>query len=264
MSGSLPADVILEARVGVGPVAGRRRISLGSDAIISVTVLDSQTRKPLAGATGQSALYWLPGTVGDLSVAQPLVPIEAAPGDWRMTVPGRIPGSHVTWFSIERPVRKTVVLVFDVGSAGQLSLTGTRTIPWSNIEAVAAAAGASAALAEIGQITAEHVRAAVAEAVAAAVQEIGEAAAKAATAAVAAQLDDKATKESVEALGKEVDAKADADAIDEVLTRLSERIAGLEGAGPVAPQLTALAIAKAFGAPVFDFSEPRNSALLTL
>jgi len=123
----------------------------------------------------------------------------------------------------------------------------------------------------------------VAAAIADAMAEIGAAAATAATAAVAQQMSGLATKTALEALTREVARKATIEALIDLGRRLTdkadaaavevkrvtddlaERLDDLEqnGPGPGTPGVTALAIAKAFGVPVPDFSDPRNPALAT-
>jgi hypothetical protein len=259
MSGIL--DVLLEPRLGPRKSARVYRFTIGSDVVVWLDVRSERTGALVPGVAGLAALYWQPGTRDNEAAAQALVPVEAAPGSWQVVVPTSAPGTYVVFWTA---AGQTAEIVFDVSTAGSVTRPGAVAPFWSDVEAAGAAAGRSAVLPEARRLVDEYAVPAVDAAVGDAMLDFGDKAAAAATKAVGEQLNGKATKESVEALGKEVDAKADADAIDEVLTRLSERIAGLEGAGPAAPQLTALAIAKAFGAPVFDFSEPRNSALLTL
>lgn len=154
MSGTAP-DVILEPRLGARKSARRQRVTVGSDVVVWVDVRDDITDLPIAGATGVSALYWLPGTRDDESAAQPLEAVETLPGTWRVVVPATEPGTYSVWFFLAEPMRQATEIVFDVSSVGQVALTSTGTPDWGAVQSVAAAAAVSAALPEARRVGAD-------------------------------------------------------------------------------------------------------------
>jgi hypothetical protein len=151
MSGTA-LDVILEPRLGPRKSLRRQRVTIGSDVLVWLDVRDEQTGALVPGATGLAALYWLPGTRDDESAAQALVPAEDTPGTWIVRVPTSMPGSYVVWWSA---AGQTAEIVFDVSSAGDLTLTSTGTVPWGDVQAAGAAAGRSAAVPEARRVAAE-------------------------------------------------------------------------------------------------------------
>jgi hypothetical protein len=145
MSGSLPADVILEPRLGPRTSKNRGRTTVGSVQAVYFDVRDRNTNALVGGATGVAGFYWLPGTIGQDSEAQPLDLVEIAPGTWLGWVPVDLPGTFTVWVSIETPSRQTAEIVFDATSLGNIPVsTGTPT--YAAVQAVAGAAGASAAM----------------------------------------------------------------------------------------------------------------------
>jgi hypothetical protein len=154
MSGTAP-DVILEPRLGARKSARRQRVTIGSDVVVWFDLRDEITNAPVAGATGVSALYWLPGTRDDESAAQPLEAVEAPPGTWKVVVPATEPGTYAVWLSIEGPLRQAAEIVFDVSSIGQVALTSTGAPDWGAVQSVAEAAAVSAALPEARRVGAD-------------------------------------------------------------------------------------------------------------
>jgi hypothetical protein len=154
MSGTA-LDVILVPRLGAWKSARRQRVTIGDDVPVWFDVRDDLTGAVVAGATGVSAIYWLPSTVGSDSAAQPLEPVEVTPGTWLVQVPTVAPGTYVVWFSIEGPTRQRVEIPFDVSSFGDLTAGAAVTVPWSTVQAAAAAAGASAAVPEARRVATE-------------------------------------------------------------------------------------------------------------
>jgi hypothetical protein len=143
MSGSLPADVILEPRLGPRSSKNRGRTTVGSAQPVYFDVRDRNTGDLVPGATGVAGIYWLPGTVGQDSEAQPLSLVEISPGTWMGLVPVDLPGTFTVWGSIETPSRQTAEIVFDATSLGNIPVS-TGTPAYSAVQAVAAAAAASA------------------------------------------------------------------------------------------------------------------------
>lgn len=142
-----PLDVILEPRLGPRKSARRQRVTIGSVVPVFFDIRDDQTGALVPGATGVSALYWLPDPAEGESAFQPLDATEITAGTWQVLVPTSRPGSYVAWLSIQGPIAQTAELTFDVTSVGGLSLTSTGTVPWGEVQASGAAAGASAGLA---------------------------------------------------------------------------------------------------------------------
>jgi lysophospholipase L1-like esterase len=146
MSGSiLPADVTLHVRTGQRRSLKRARSFIGSATRFWIDVIDTLTGNPVPGATGAAGLYWLPEIEGQESPAQPLEPNEVKPGTWAMDVPGDYPGTARGRFQIEGPVSKAVEFFLDVTTEGRLVLSGVRVAEYSDVLAMAAAAGDSAA-----------------------------------------------------------------------------------------------------------------------
>jgi hypothetical protein len=50
------------------------------------------------------------------------------------------------WLGIEAPVRKRAWITYQVGATGDIAVTSSGTLPWGDVQAAGAAAGASAGL----------------------------------------------------------------------------------------------------------------------
>jgi hypothetical protein len=271
--------VILEPRLGARMSGKRQRKWIGSDVDIWIDVRSVLTGQLVPNATGAAAWSRFYVASGDDAPDQPLEVTEPTPGTLHVSVPCDLPGTCDVGFQIEGPSRAAAHIVFDVASNGGITVKASGVIPYGDVQSVAVAAALSAVRPEARQLVNDYAVPAVNAAIDGAMDGLGEAAATAAVREVAGQLSGFASKTTVETLGREVDRKAttqlvdvlgrqvadkaDAVAVQETTDDLGRRVGVLEQAGPGAAQLTALGIARAFGAPVYDFSDPRNSALLT-
>ena len=298
MSG-VPPDVILEPRLGPRISSKRQRKFIGQDVAIWIDVRSVLTGQLVPGAAGAAAWYRFYVANGDDAPDQPLEVTEPTPGTLHVVVPGDLPGTCDVGFQIEGPNRAASHITFEVASTGGITVTASGVIPYGDVQSVAVAAALSAVRPEVRRVAVEVSTVAAEEAVDKVLDGIGEGAADAAVRAVAQQLSVKADVSVVTALGQEVNRKANADAVDvlgqaverkadtsavDAVARqvtkkadaaavaaatgeLDRRVTDLEAAGPPDPppfELTALTIAKALGWPVYDFRDPRNSALLAL
>jgi hypothetical protein len=192
MSSTLAVDVKLRPRLGPYYSARRQRVEIGSTQAVYFDVVHALTGALVPGATGVSALAWLPGTAGTDAPGQPLQVVEATPGTLRVEVPADIPGTWRIWLAITDPSFETGEIVFDVpddgGAPAQLNIAEWRSLQASAAAAAVSAAGPEArrvALAE-GAAAAKPFADAAADSEAAAIDEATKAAA-ASTLAVNAQ-----------------------------------------------------------------------------
>jgi len=265
-------DVILEPRLGSRKSARVYRFTIGTEVVVWLDVRDDMTGALVPGAANVSALSWQPNTRDNEAAAQALAPVEATPGIWQVQVPTPVPGTYTVFWAAEGQAAE---ISFDVSTAGTLVAPGVDPRLWGDIEAVAAAASRGALLPEALRLIQAYAGPVVNEAIAAAMQGIGDAAAEAATGAMAERLNDLATKATVAELDRRVGDKAskgslaelerkladkaDTTAVRQTTDALGQRIDQLAEAGPGPAQVTPMAIAKAYGAPVPDFADGRNA-----
>lgn len=143
MSGSLPPDVYLRARIGSRPTERLLLFAPGSTVRIYVDVLLRLTGALYANSSGWAAIYLGPTSGTDDNLAQPLDVAQAQPGTLSIDVPALIPGYYRVSFSIQYPIRQSGRIEFLVpADGGAPALTSQE---WSDVQGVAAAVAASAA-----------------------------------------------------------------------------------------------------------------------
>jgi hypothetical protein len=149
MSETTSPAVLLRARIGAYRDARRKRRTIGSTISVWVEAFDEVTDALLPVDGTLAALYWLPALADYDSPAQSVEPVQTAPGQWRVDVPGEMVGTYTVQASLllDDVTAEAVEIQFDIDSLGGIAVTSTGEIPWAAVSAAGAAAGASAGIA---------------------------------------------------------------------------------------------------------------------